>query len=101
MMTAISLAAASALAMAALQAYPRDGTQVAALFAPWAGGGEVFARVAGADGLVVRRGLFDSIVVVRSDAPGLINRLYGAGAWLVIDPDVFGGCLVGRSDPAR
>jgi hypothetical protein len=101
MMAAIGLAAASVLAMAALQAYPRDGTQVAAWFAPWTGGGEVMVRVAEADGLVVRRGLFDSIVVVRSDAPGLIHRLYGAGAWLVIDPDVFGGCLAGRSDTAR
>jgi len=50
---------------------------------------------------VVRRGLFDSIVVVRSNAPGLISRLYRAGAWLVIDPDVFGGCLAGHADPAR
>jgi hypothetical protein len=101
MMAAIGLAAASTLAMGALRALPRDGTQVAAVFAPWTSGGEVFARVADADGLVVRRGLFDAIVVVRSDAPGLIARLYGAGAWLVIDPDVFGGCLAGRSDPAR
>jgi len=100
MIAAIGLAIASALAMAGLQASPRDATQVAALFAPWTGGGEVFARVADADGLVVRRGLFDSIVVVRSDAPGLINRLYAVGAWLVIDPGVFGGCLAGRVDPA-
>ena len=101
MIAAIGLAAASVLAMAALQATPRDGTQVAALFAPWTGSGEVIARVADADGSVVRQGLFDSIVVVRSDAPGLISRLYGAGAWLVIDPDVFGGCLAGRADPGR
>jgi hypothetical protein len=101
MMAAIGLAAASVLALATLQAAPRDGTQVAALFAPWTGGGEVIARVADADGLMVRRGVFESIVVVRSDVPGLIDRLYGAGAWLVIDPDVFGGCLASRADPTR
>jgi hypothetical protein len=100
-MAAIGLAAASVFAMVGLQAYPRDGTQVAAVFAPWTGSGEVIARIADADGLVVRRGVLDSIVVVRSDAPGLISRLYGAGAWLVIDPDVFGGCLAGRPDEAR
>ncbi|HEY1543264.1 MAG TPA: hypothetical protein VGG01_12710 [Xanthobacteraceae bacterium] len=101
MTAAIGLAAASVLAMAGLEAHPRDGMQVAAVFAPWTSSGGVIAHVAEADGLVVRRGLFDSIIVVRSDAPGLIGRLYGAGAWLVIDPDVFGGCLAGQADPAR
>jgi hypothetical protein len=39
--------------------------------------------------------------VVQSDEPGLIGRLYAAGAWLVIDPNVFGGCLAGHGDRAR
>lgn len=71
------------------------------MFAPWTDGRQAIERVARADGVVVRRGRFDSIVVVRSDTPGLIGRLYAAGAWLVIDPDVYGGCLADRSDPAR
>jgi hypothetical protein len=102
---ATGLASASVLSVAALQAVPRDGTQVAAIFAPWASGGGVMARVGQADGLLVRRGLLDSIVVVQSDEPGLIGRLYAAGAWLVIDPTVLGGCLAGHDDshgdPAR
>ena len=98
---AVGLAAASVLAVAALQAVPRDGTQVAAIFAPWDESGGVMARVAQADGLLVRRGLFDSIVVVQSDEPGLIGRLYASGAWLVIDPNVLGGCLAGHGDRAR
>jgi hypothetical protein len=98
---AVGLAAASVLAVAALQAVPRDGTQVAAIFAPWDQSGSVMARVAQADGLLVRRGLFDSIVVVQSDEPGLSGRLYASGAWLVIDPNVFGGCLAGHGDSAR
>ncbi len=100
LIAAICLAAVSTLAMAALQAHPRDGRQVAAVFAPWAPPGGVIARVAQADGLLVRQGIIGSIVVVQSDRPGLVHRLYAAGAWLVIDPSVFGGCLAGRSDLA-
>ena len=98
---AAALAAASVVAVAALQGVPRDGAQVAAIFSPWMRSDRVMARVAQADALLVRRGLLDSIVVVQSDEPGLIRRLYAAGAWLVIDPTVFGGCLAGHSEPAR
>src|ERR1700692_1368138 len=75
-----ALVVASVLAMAALQAHPRDGAQVAAVFSPWTDGGGAIARVAQAGGLVVRRGIVDAIVVVQSDQPGLIARLYAAGA---------------------
>jgi hypothetical protein len=92
--------ALSVIAMAALQAQPRDGTQVAVVFSPWTGGDHAFARVAQAGGLVVRRGIIDAIVVVQSDDPGLIDRLYAAGAWAVIDPATLGGCLAGRADPS-
>jgi hypothetical protein len=92
--------ALSVTAMATLQAHPRDGTQVAAVFSPWMDAEHAFARVAQAGGLVVRRGIIDAIVVVHSDDPGLIARLYAAGAWAVIDPATLGGCLAGRTDPA-
>jgi|HubBroStandDraft_3_1064219.scaffolds.fasta_scaffold1748556_1 hypothetical protein len=98
---AAGLAVASVLSVAALQAAPHDGAQVAAIFSPWTSSGSALTRVAQADGLLVRRGLIDSIVVVQSDEPGLIARLYAAGAWLVIDPNVFGGCLAGHGDSAR
>jgi ABC-type nitrate/sulfonate/bicarbonate transport system substrate-binding protein len=95
---AIALAAMSVAAMAALQMRPRDGTQVAAVFSPWTSGEHAIAQVAQAGGLVVRRGIIDAIVVVQSDDPGLIDRLYAAGAWAVIDPAAFGGCLAGQRD---
>ena len=97
-MAAAALVVASLLALAALQARPRDGAQVAAVFAPWTDDGGAIARVAQAGGLVVRRGVVGTIVVVQSDQPGLIARLYAAGAWLVIDPAALGGCLAGRGD---
>jgi ABC-type nitrate/sulfonate/bicarbonate transport system substrate-binding protein len=89
----------SVMSMAALQAQPRDRTQVAAVFSPWTSSEHAFAQVAQAGGLVVRRGIIDAIVVVHGDDPGLTDRLYAAGAWAVIDPTTFGGCLAGRADP--
>jgi hypothetical protein len=93
------LAAASVLCMAALQAQPRDRTRVAAVFSPWTSAERAFVAVAQAGGLVVRPGVVDAIVVVQGADPDLVDRLYAAGAWAVIDPAAWGGCLAG-SGPA-
>ena len=90
----------SVVSLAALQAQPRDPTQVAAVFPLWTTGERAVARVAQAHGLVVRRGIIDAIVVVQSDDPDLVDRLYSVGAWAVIDPDAWGGCLAGRRSSA-
>jgi hypothetical protein len=84
----------SVLPIGWIEARPRDDRQVAAIFAPWTGHEAAFFRAATAGGRVVREGVFDNILVVRAERPGLIDRLYAAGAWLVIDPVAFGGCLV-------
>jgi hypothetical protein len=86
--------------MAVLQAQPRDRTQVAAIFPPWTSGERAVTQVALAGGLVVRRGIIDAIVVVQGGDPDLIQRLYAAGAWAVIDPNAWGGCLAGRQKSA-
>jgi hypothetical protein len=99
-LAAAVLAAASVLCMAALQAQPRDRTRVAAVFPPWTGAGRAFAAVAQAGGLVVRPGFVDAIVIVQGADPDLVGRLYAAGAWAVIDPDAWGGCLAGQPPPA-
>jgi len=77
-----------------IAAQPRDGADVAAVFAPWATRESAFAQVLAAGGTVVRQGTLDTILVVHGGNPGLIGRLYAAGAWAVIDPVAFGGCLV-------
>jgi hypothetical protein len=87
----------SILPVAWAEARPSDDREVAAVFAPWTGREGAFLRAAAADGRVVREGVLDSILVVRGDRPGLIDRLYAAGAWIVIDPVAFGGCLVNSS----
>jgi hypothetical protein len=85
---------ASVVPIVWIQAQPRDGADVAAIFAPWATREAAFARTIAAGGMVVRQGTLDTILVVHGGNPGLIDRLYAAGAWAVIDPVAFGGCLV-------
>ncbi len=93
------LAAASVLSLAALEAQPRDRTRVAAIFAPWVGSEHAITHVVQAGGRIVRPGLFGSIVVAEGDDLGFADRLYAAGAWAVIDPADWGGCLAGQPAP--
>jgi hypothetical protein len=86
--------------MAALQAQPRDPARVAAIFAPWTTAEQAVARVAQAGGRIVRPGLIDAIVVVQGDDADLAGRLHAAGAWAVVDPAAWGGCLAGQPPPA-
>jgi hypothetical protein len=91
---------ASALSLAWVQAQPQSGSDVAVIFPPWMAREHALPRIAAAGGLAVRQGVIDTIFVVHGDAPDLVHRLYAAGAWAVVDPVAFGGCLVpagGRS----
>ena len=94
MAAAVGMIVVSVLPIVWIEAQPRDGTDVAAIFAPWATRESAFAGAVAAGGMVVRQGTLDTILVVHGGNPGLIERLYAAGAWAVIDPVAFGGCLV-------
>ena len=94
------LAAASVLSMVALEAQPRDRTRVAAIFPPWTSAEHAIAQAAQAGGRIVRPGLIDAIVVVQGDDADFAGRLYAAGAWAVVDPAAWGGCLASRPAPA-
>ena len=94
------LAAASVLSMAALEAQPRDRTRVAAIFPPWTSAEAAVSRVAQAGGRIVRAGAIDAIVVAQGDDADFADRLYAAGAWAVVDPAAWGGCLASGSVPA-
>jgi hypothetical protein len=84
---------ASLLGLASLEARPGDSRTVAAIFPPWIGGQSAFGRMAAAGGAVIRAGLIDTILVGHSDDPDFVERLHERGAWLVLDPVAFGGCL--------
>ncbi|MCF4128174.1 hypothetical protein [Methylobacterium sp. SyP6R] len=71
-------------------AVPRSEA-VAVLGRPGSGIAEAAGIVAAAGGVLVRTGAA-GLVVARSSEAGFVGRLYGAGAWLVLDPVVAGGC---------
>lgn len=88
------MAVASLVPVAWLEARPRDSAEVAAIFPPWMARERAVAAVLAAGGLVVRQGVLGTILMVHGENAGVIERLYAAGAWAVIDPVAFGGCLV-------
>lgn len=49
--------------------------------------------MASAEGSLVSATRFASIVVARSERPGFVARLHGAGAILVLDSRLIGGCF--------
>ena len=72
---------------------PRDPSgQVAVIAPPWYGFDETAALVAGVEGAIVEEGGFGNVLIAQSTEPGFVRRLYGAGAWLVLDPMVLRGC---------
>lgn len=93
MLVAAAMTTLSVALVTGLEARPRDPTKVAVIFPPFMTGERAFAQAAAAGGLVVRQGARDWILIVRGEDDGLAGRLYAAGAWAVIDPVAFGGCL--------
>lgn len=57
--------------------------------------------VVAAGGLPIRperSAIFDQTIwVAASDAPGFFRRVRQLGAWFVVNPSAFGGCLVARA----
>jgi hypothetical protein len=87
------LAAGSLVAAAALVLRPPAAAPVAAVFPPWWGAART-AVAAGSAGLIVRFGAGPFVVVVMPQGDGSVAALRRAGAWLVVDPQVLGGCGV-------
>jgi hypothetical protein len=69
---------------------PAEGP-VAALFPPWWSSADV-VMAAGSAGRIVRLGSVHFIVVVAPDGSDTTERLHAAGAVLVLDPIIAGGC---------
>lgn len=93
------LLAAVLLAPLATLALPRSDT-VAVIGAPGSGLDGMAALVARARGSIVRTGGLANVIVAVSADPGFAGRLYGAGAWLVLDPVALGGCLTSSARTA-
>ena len=95
---ACGLLLVSAIAIGAAGALPSaQARQVAVLFSPFESS-ESIARAVAATGVrMVRDGAVDTIVVVDLDHSASTADLYRAGAWLVLDAVIAGGCSAGSS----
>ena len=78
---------------ATLALSPREGEAMAAVYPAGAGQEAPLAAASAAGSAVIAFGNLPSIVLVRSDQPGLARRLRAGGAWLVVRAPLAAGCL--------
>jgi hypothetical protein len=77
---------------------PRDPSQgVAVIFAPWTAAEKTLARAVEGGGRFVRFGGLPFIAVVMPDNAAYSDRMLGAGAWLVVDPQTLAACSAALS----
>jgi hypothetical protein len=82
------------IAIAALSFQVRPGAEVVAVaFPPWWSTEQAFLAAATANAAIVRMTAIPALLVVRPDGKDGLDRLYRAGAWLSIDPQVIAACL--------
>ena len=88
----MALAVGSVLAAGASSLGAPPGGPIAALYPPWWSATQsLLAATAG--GRPVRFGAAGFVVVVVPDTPDATRLLRQAGAWLLLDPRVLGGCV--------
>ena len=80
------------LAIAKLMPTGADG-QYAVIAPPWYALPQTISLVQAAHGGIVEVGDNGNVVIASSHEPDFVRALYGAGAWLVIDPVRLRGCL--------
>jgi hypothetical protein len=72
---------------------PRDPSQgVAVIFAPWTAAETTLSRAVEGGSRFVRFGGLPFIAVVMPDNVNYPNRMFDAGAWLVVDPQTLAAC---------
>lgn len=80
------------LVAATLAPTGKDG-QYAVIAPPWYDLRQTITLIKTAGGGVADIGGPANIVIAHSEKPGFVRSLYGAGAWLVIDPMQLRGCV--------
>lgn len=88
------------LSMGALYAGARTGLTpqdpakgVAVVFAPWTPAGTVVTQAVSGGGRFVRFGALPFIAIVMPDDAAYPDRMFGEGAWLVVDAQAPSGCF--------
>lgn len=88
----VALAVGSMLTAGASSLNPPPGGPIAALYPPWWSASQSLLAAA-AGGTPVRFGATGFVVVVVPETPDAERLLRQAGAWLLLDPKVLGGCF--------
>lgn len=87
------MAALPLLAAVGARAVPAaDAQALSVIFPPGMAAAEAVARIVEAGGLPLAGTGLPGVWLVRSPAEGLPGRLYGMGAWLVLDAGGTAGC---------
>jgi hypothetical protein len=73
------------LSVVVLAAWPRAGTPVAVVFAPWVSLDDIHRRTIDAGGQLIDFGGVTGVVVAQSAEPAFVKRLYAQGALWVLD----------------
>lgn len=77
---------------------PRDPSEgVAVIFAPWTDAERTLTRAVEGGGRFVRFGGLPFIAVVMPDNANYSDRMFEAGAWLVVDPKTLAACSAALS----
>lgn len=72
---------------------PQNSSQsVAVIFAPWTSASQAISKAVASGSRFVRFGGLPFIAVVIPDDAAYADRMFGAGAWLVVDSQAPGGC---------
>ncbi|MEJ1158650.1 hypothetical protein [Prosthecomicrobium sp. N25] len=86
------------LVLAGTAVAPGEGRDVLVIAMPWADPAAALRAVAEAGGQIVGTGTRPFVILARSDEPGLVGRLYRAGAGLVLDARATGTCFRFKGD---
>ncbi|AXS39175.1 hypothetical protein D1F64_02790 [Breoghania sp. L-A4] len=84
------------IGLTAVALVPPARGAVAVFVPPWASESGPMSIIAAANGRFMRTGSANWVFLATSEEPGFADRLYAAGAWIVANPIVAGGCVAER-----
>lgn len=93
MICASAFAVAMLFVVAGTAALPKQGSHVAVILAPWEESISAPVVIAQANATIVRADPKPWLAIASDDGTGVVSRLYGAGAFLVLDASFVTACL--------
>jgi hypothetical protein len=93
----LALNLAAAICVVAGIAIVPTGSRVVVIAPPWSGPERVISIIAHAGGTLVDGGRSPWLAVAEGSSPDFINRLFSAGALLILDGRLAAACIKGTS----